>query len=188
MGDFEKEPTLIGKDRTATNQVPIITILMTAIALLAPVAIASYGYGFNVNISAILWSIYMDGYSTRFLFLDPFTLMMMIPFLMFRVASVYQITRYYQGKTTKGRARIAAVLGDAPFLFVYTMWLITMGIYGGLGLNLPSPIMMIVGLLLLWRLPMEDVTVPWESQEEPKSWWEEEQEEKIEPPADNQPW
>ena len=190
MGDFEKEPTLNGTDKSATSRVSIIAILMAVLAFLAPVAIAGYDFGFDyyININAILWGIYMDGYSIRFEFLNPFTLMMMIPFSLFRVASVYQLTRYYQGKTTKERARIAAILGDAPFLFVYGIWFITAGIFGGLGLNFPAPTMMLVGLLALWKYPAYEATVPWEGAESSTSWWEESSEEKTDTTADNQPW
>ena len=163
---------------------------MTVLAFFAPVASAGYasGLGYSVNISAVLWSFTIDPYYFGFQFFNPVNLFMMVPFLLFRVASVYQLTRYYQGKTTKGRARIAAFIGDAPFLVVYIFVFIVVGFYGGVGLNLPLPIMMIVGLLLLWRFPVADVTVPWEGTEEPKSWWEEKPEETTEPPADDQPW
>ena len=190
MGDFEKQPAAIDTEKKAANRVPIIALLMTVLAFLAPVASAGYasGYGYDITISSVLWAIYMDGYSIRFYFHPPVNLMTMIPFLMFRVASVYQITRYYQGKTTKGRGRLAAFIGDAPFLIVYAFVFIVMGFYGGVGLNLPLPIMMIVGLLLLWKLPAYEATVPWEGASESKSWWEEKSEDKTEPPTDNQPW
>ena len=190
MGDFEKEPTMIGKNKTSANRVSIITILMTVLAFLAPVALAGYtsGWDYNINISAILWSFYMSPYYTGFQFLYPGNLMMMIPFLMFRIASTYQLARYYQRKTTKGRARLAVALSDGPILFVYIIFLITAGISGVWGLNYPLPIMMFVGLLLLWRFPVEEPTVPWEGSEEPKSWWEEKPEETTEPPDDDQPW
>ncbi len=190
MGDFEKEPGLNGTSTTASNKVPIITFLMTILALLAPVALSGYIYHWDyyVNISAILWSFYMSAYSIGFQFLYPMNMMMMLPFLMFRIASVYQIARYYQGKTTKRRARLAAVLSDGPILFVYIFYLIAAGIYGGWGLNYPLPMMMIVSLLLLWKFPVREPTVPWEGSEEPKSWWEEKPEETTEPPDDDQPW
>lgn len=190
MGDFEKEPTITSTEKQGTNRVSIIALLMTGLTFLAPVALAGYSYGwdYSVNISAILWSFAISPYYSSFQFLNPFNLMMMIPFLLFRVGSTYQLTRYYQGKTTKRRARLAAVLSDGPILFVYIIFLITAGIYGGLGLNYPLPIMMIVGLLLLWRFPVREPTVPWEGSEEPKSWWEEKPEETTEPPAEDQPW
>lgn len=186
MGNIAKKPNLIGTDAIDTNRVSIIAIMMAALAFIAPVAVSDNGF-FYLVISAVLWSIYIDGYNIRFEFHNSFTLIIMIPFLMFRVASTYLIVRYYQRKTTKGRAIIGAILGDAPFLFIYSFLLIVMGIHGGWGLNLPVPIMMIVGFLLLWRFPVEEVTVPWESPEEPTPWWEEQLLDTKELPDDNQP-
>jgi len=190
MGDFEKVPELGNTGKADVNRAPPVAVLMVLIAFLAPVAISGYNYGYSffVNISAILWSVYWDGYNISFQFLNMFVVMSLIPFLMFRLAFVYQITRYYQGKTTRGRTTIAAVLSEAPLLVIYAIFMITSGIYGGLGLNFPSPIMMIVGFLLLWRFPLPQVTVPWEGIDEPTPWWEESPEEKTDSTADNQPW
>jgi hypothetical protein len=190
MGEFEKEPNPNGPDGPPTISVSIISLLMTFLAFFAPVGSAGYSYGnsYFVNISAILWSVYLDEWGFRFSFINPFTAMMMVPFVLFRVGSVFQLSRYFQGKTTKGRARIGAILADAPFLFVYGIWLFTMGITSGIGLNLPLPIMMIVGFLLLWKFPAFEPTVPWEGSDEFKPWWEEDTEEKAESTAENQPW
>jgi hypothetical protein len=187
MGDIAKEPKLIDTDARDTNRVSIIAIMMAALTFFAPVAVSGVGF-FYLVISAVLWSIYLNGYNIRFEFHNSFTLIIMIPFAMFRVASTYLIVRYYQRKTTKGRAIIAAVLGDAPFLFIYSFLFIMMSIYGGLGLNFPVPIMMIVGFLLLWRFPVEEVTVPWESPEEPTPWWGKKPPDTKESPDDNQSW
>lgn len=190
MGDFKRQTELGNKNTTSSNRVQITAVLMTLIAFLAPVVTAgySYGYSFYLNITAMLWSIYIDEYSFNFQFINVYSSLAMIPFLLFRVAFVYQIVRYYQGKTTRGRTVVAAVLSEAPFLALYVLYLFTFAFYGGLGLNFPTPIMMIVGLLLLWRSPVPDVVVPWEGADEPTPWWEEKPQEKTEPPADDQPW
>jgi hypothetical protein len=185
MGDFEKASESGYTTETKSNRTQIIAVLMALIAFLAPVTVAGYDYGYDfyLSITAMLWSIYMDGYSVRLQFIGPYSMITMIPFLMFRIGFVYQITRYYQGKTTRGRTVVAAVLSEAPFLALYVLWLITFAIYGVLGLNFPLPIMMIVGLLLLWRSPVSEATVPWEGADEPTPWWEEKRQEKTEPPV-----
>ena len=190
MGDFKRSKEFGVTDKTDSKSVQIIAILMALIAFLAPVAVTGYIYGYSSNfiITAMLWSIYMDGYSIHFQLLNIYSVLTVIPFLMFRVAFVYQITRYYQGKTTRGRTIIAAVLSEAPFLAIYIFYILISAFWGGIGLNFPLPIMMIVGLLLLWRFPMHEAIVPWEDIEEPTPWWEEDSEDKEEPTADNQPW
>jgi hypothetical protein len=190
MGAFERQTDLGNNNVIDSKRAQIIAVLMVLLALFAPVITSgySYGYSFYLMITAMTWSVYIDGVSPiRFEFLPSYALLGMIPFLMFRAGSVYLITRYYQGKTTKGRARIAAFIGDAPFIIVYSFLIIFGGL--GIGLNFPLPIMMFVGLLLLWRFPAYEATVPWEGMRDPVPWWEEEkQEEKTETSADNQPW
>ena len=191
MGAFERQTDLGDNNVIDSNRVPIVAGLMALLALFAPVATSgsSYGYSFYLMITAMTWSVYIDGVSPiRFEFLPSYALLGMIPFLMFRAGSMYLITRYYQGKTTKGRARIAAFIGDAPFIIVYSFLITFGGFSGGIGLNFPLPIMMFVGLLLLWRFPVPDVVVPWEGADEPTPWWEEKPQEKTEPPADDPPW
>ena len=187
MGDFGKKPELGHTEKADSNRAQIIAILMTLIAFRAPFAmtVSSYGYSFYLNITAMIWSMVMDEYGFSFQFLNIYSLMAMIPFLMFRVAFVYQITRYYQGKTTRGRTTIAAVLSEAPILAIYVLIIITSAIYSGWGLNFPLPIMMIVGLLLLWRFPVPEATVPWECADEPTPWWEESPEDKTESNSEN---
>jgi len=192
MGALERQTDLGNNTTIDSNRVPIVAALMSFLALFAPVATSGYSFGpsFYLIITATTWMIYIDGISAiRFEFIPSYALLGMIPFLMFRAASVYQIARYYQGKTTKGRARIAAFIGDAPFLILYSILIVVGGFSGGIGLNFPLPILMFVGLLLLWRFPIFEATVPWEGMSDPVPWWEEEkQEEKTETSADNQLW
>ncbi len=190
MGDFEIEPTMNITKKQVANRVSIVALLMSTLAFFAPVASSGYASGIDyfIIISAFFWALTISPHYFVFQFFNPITLMMMVPFLLFRIASVYQISRYYQGKTTKGRARIGAFIGDAPFLIVYMFIFITVGFYGGIGLNFPLPIMMIVGLLLLWKFPVHEATVPWEEEGEPTYWWENVSEDEPEPAADNQPW
>ena len=187
MGDLERETELGHTGKADSNRAPIIAILMTLIAFLAPFVMAgnSYGYSFYLNITAILWTLNMTEFGFSFHFIT-YSLLVMIPFLMFRVAFVYQITRYYQGKTTRERTTVVAILSDAPILALYVVYfIITSGIYGGIGLNFPLPIMMILGLLLLWRSPVPEVTVPWEGADEPIPWWDENPEDRTESTAEN---
>jgi drug/metabolite transporter superfamily protein YnfA len=192
MGAFERKTDLRNNNTIDSNRTQIVAGLMALIALFAPVATSgyNYGYSFYLMITAMTWSISIDGLNPiRFDFIPPYALLGMIPFLLFRAGSLYQIIRYYQGKTTKGWARIAAFISDAPFLIVYSFLIIFGGFYGGIQLNFPLPIMMVVGLILLWRFPVHEATVPWEGMSDPVPWWvEEKPEERTETSADNQPW
>jgi len=146
--------------------------MLTSIAFLTPVNTygGSYGYSFRLFIVSLLYTIHLSDYGIGISFSDIYSVMAVFPLLIFRIAFIYQIMRYYQGKTTKGRTTAGAILSDAPVLFT---WLVSVGIYGSWGLNFPLPIMMFVGLLLLWRFPASEATVPWEGAIEPIPWWEE---------------
>ena len=191
MGDFKKESGLEQTEKADSNRVYIIAILMILIALFAPFFVTGYssGYSVSLNITAMLWSIFIDEHGTHFQLISVYSSLAMLPFLFFRAAFVVQIIRYYQGKTTRGRTAIVAVLSEAPIIAIYIIGLIVYSmIYGGLGFSFPLPIMMMVGLLLLWRFPVPDVTVPWKGADEPTPWWEEKPQEKTEPPIDDEPW
>ncbi|KXH77341.1 MAG: hypothetical protein AM326_05240 [Candidatus Thorarchaeota archaeon SMTZ-45] len=190
MGDFKKELDVRPPNGTSSYRVQTIAVLMTLIALFAPIAVAGqyYGLSFYINITAMLWTIFMNEYGVTIQFFDLFVLLYLVPFHFFRIAFVFQIVRYYQEKTTRRRTAVAALLSEAPFLAFYILWLITFGALIGLGFNFPTPIMMIIGLLLLWRFPVSEVTVPWEGVSEPTPWWEEELKARTEPVSNDQPW
>ena len=179
----------------ASNRAPIIGVLMALIALFAPIAIAAYSYGstYDINILSMLWQLSVNAYEINFYFISSYlfviSLFSMLPFLLLRVGFAVQMTRYYQGKTTKGKTAAAAVISELPFILLFTISMIMMSIYGGFGLSFPLPLLMIIGLLVLWRFPLPEATVPWEGTDEPTPWWEDETEEKDEPPPDDdQPW
>ena len=191
MGISESETELGQKEKAESKRVLVVSILMVLIAFFAPFATSGYDYGssFYLNIAAILWSLSYDGYYFGFHFVGiPYSINM-IPYLMFRVAFVYQIARYYQGLTTRSRTAIVAVLSEAPILFMYTVWVFGTALYGGgaWGLNFPLPIMTTVGLLILWRFPVPEMKDPWSDADKSVSWWEKQTSDKNEFPSDNQP-
>lgn len=183
MREFKKEFDLGNPIGTSSTRVQTVAILMSLVAFFAPVAIAgqNYGMSFDINITAMLWTLFINEYAINIQFLDPFMLLYITPFSIFRIVFTIQIVRYYIGKTTRARTALAAVLSEAPFLALYFFWLLTFDIFFGIGLNFPSPIMMIIGLLLLWRFPISEVIVPWEGTSEPTPWWEEELKDRTEP-------
>ena len=189
MGDFESNSEIKHTTNDDKYRLQIIIILMALIAFLAPFAVNGYsaGYSFYLNITAMLWSFSIGEYSYGFQFITIYASLAMIPFLMFRLAFVWQIARYYQGKTTRRRTAFMATLSEAPILAIYVLMFFTFTIYGGWGLNFPLPLMMIVGLIILWRFPVSEATVPWEGVSEPIPWWEEQSIDKPGSSSDDQP-
>ncbi|MFW9786188.1 MAG: hypothetical protein ACFFE2_12625 [Candidatus Thorarchaeota archaeon] len=190
MGFSDTESERNQNNQTTSDRAILITVLMILIAIFSPFATSGYsGPGFYLVITSPTWMLYIEGgYGVHFEFLNPYVLFYMMPFLLIRVGPIYLITRYYQGRTTIGRARAGALLSDAPILVLYSFVVVIGGIFGGIGLNFPIPTVMIVGLFLLWRFPRHEPTVPWEGMTDPIPWWEEEKPEtQLEPSADNQP-
>ena len=192
MGIDENEPRQQRVDTATPSRLLSISVLMTMMAFLAPMASSGFysGWGFYLIIIAPIWTLNVEGgLWIHFQLFPPYLMITMLPFLLFRFGSVYLIVRYYQGKTTKGRAKIAAFLGDAPFLILYGFAMILSGVSIWGALNFPLPFMMFVSLLLLWRLPRPEATVPWEGMADPTPWWEEEKPEQTrESSNDDQPW
>ncbi|MFW9925367.1 MAG: hypothetical protein ACFFDM_01230, partial [Candidatus Thorarchaeota archaeon] len=113
----------------------------------------------------------------------------MFPFLLLRLALPYQLNKYYQNRTTRPRTAFAAVLADLPYIVVFLPLIIISIISGGMFYpSWPTPIMMIFGLLVLWRRPMPKAKVPWGEVESTKYWWEEEQSDTPSSNKSKTPW
>lgn len=144
-----------------------------------------YGYSFSLTIVALFYYIHISNYGAGLYFPDVYSSMSLVPFSIFRLAFAYQMIRYYQGKTTKGKTAAAAILSDTPILII---WFLSTGISGSWGLYFPLPIMMIIGLLLLWKFPAAEATVPWEGEAKPTPWWDKQVKTETESTNDDKPW
>jgi len=192
MGDY-KEGTVASKSSIHdTPRMPmLVDVLMIALAVLAPFAVMSYSsFSYNFIIQSLFWMIHLDSSGFYLQIIPPYAVFTMFPFLLIRLTLPYQMFRYYHGRTTRTRTAAVAILSELTFIAVFILQFVFSLISGGMifGISLPFPIMMIVGVLLLWRKPIPEVTVPWEGADEPTPWWEEKPQEKTELPADDQPW
>jgi hypothetical protein len=100
-----------------------------------------------------------------------YMILAMLPFLLLRVIPVYQIYRYYNGKTTRRRAFIASFAGDAIFLYTGLLPLVISILFSSSYSIYPLPFQSIVAVLILWRFTMPEPITPWKTKEKPKSWW-----------------
>ena len=165
-------------------------MIILIIGLFAPIMITMNFWGMDpqVDIQSMFWMYTQNPDISSFLgfYLNHvYALVSMFPFLLLRMVPVSQIYRYYNGKTTKKRAFIAAVIGDGVFLIVTFPSMILMAVISGFYFMIPLPFQMIVGILILWRSPLPEPTTPWVSQEEPKSWWEKSPDPQQKKPADD---
>ena len=185
MGDSERV-------RVPESQIPensrkpvLIAVVMLLLGLFAPFLITAYSdlWMSQITIQSYFWTFSSyGGFSITPLFILP----VMFPILLLRFVPILQIYRYYTGKTTRKRTYIICMFGDGFFLFYGILFLIIAIGYGGLLLALPFQLLF--GWIVLWRFPVPEPTTPWESESEPKSWWDKErkpQEEKQEKPTND---
>jgi hypothetical protein len=195
LGDSNIEKIDIeGSKSIGPNTSRLIVILTIILAAFAPLAFSYYGsyYGFwdtSLMITAVLWTVSWTQYGMNFQLVYPGSMMIIFPFFLLRLVLPYQINKYYQSRTTRSRTVIAAVIADIPFIILSIPVLIISLIGGGIFvINGPFPLMMIVGLLILWRKPMPKAQVPWDGVERTRSWWEEEESEDPPTKQSESPW
>jgi len=75
----------------------------------------------------------------------------------FRLVFVYQLIRFYEGKTTTGLLSLAGMIGETPaILFVtYTMMM------GFVGHIIPLPLHLLVAWVFLKARPPPELSTPW---------------------------
>jgi len=189
MGNF-KEDTIASKSSIHdTSRMPkLVGVLMLVLAVLAPFAVLGYSNFFNIQ--SLFWMLTLNQYGIHLDIIPPGAIFLMLPFLLIRLTLPYQMVRYYHGKTTRTRTAVVAILSESPFLAVFVLQLTFSLIISGMmfGISLPAPITMIVGLLLLWRKPIPEVTVPWDGTEKTRQWWDEASKVEQEPSKSEGPW
>ncbi len=191
MGDSDTEKNPVAGSGIADTNIPkLIVILLVILAAFAPLAVLYSGYwGYSLTIVAITWMMYSSEFGTTFELVNAYSLMVFFPFLLFRLALPYQINKYYKGRTTRGRTAVAAILAELPFFIIFIPSIILNMLGGGIFMtNAPVPIMMIAGILILWRLPMPEAKVPWDGVERSKYWWEEQVAEGSTSEQPESPW
>ena len=143
--------------------------LMAILALVAPISltISFREYGTIYSFSGLIW--HGTRFSTGIFRVENF-FGYFLPILCLRLISALQIVSYYRGNTTRKRTVLILLIGAGPYLLGNIVALISSLQFPGL-LIIPLPIQMIVGLMVLWRLPVPEPTKPWTEQEGSGSWW-----------------
>ena len=174
MGDFDKGN--VAESATHNPKSRLKTAIVLILGLFAPIMMSMFNYGWtnDLSIQSMIWMYNSSPYMFSFFgfsLIPPYAWASMFPFLLLRMVPVFQIHRYYNGKTTRKRAFIASFVGDGIFLVLVLPTLIMSIPFSSFYIMLPLPFQMIVAILILWRSPLPTPTTPWESEEKPKSWW-----------------
>ncbi|TFH11649.1 MAG: hypothetical protein E4H14_00385 [Candidatus Thorarchaeota archaeon] len=170
MSETQSKPAENEDSKQSRFQNPLLWGTMMAIlALLAPVSltISFREYETIYTFSALIW--HGTRFSTGIFRMENF-FGAFLPILCLRLASALQTANYYRGNTTRKRTALIILIGEGPYLLSNIVALFSFLQLPGL-LIIPLPIQMIVGLLILWRLPLPEPTKPWKEKEESGSWW-----------------
>jgi hypothetical protein len=184
MGDFEQGNAVESTNHSPKSRSKAVILLI--FGLFAPIMMMMNTWGMftEINIQSMFWMYSQSSYMPSFFgfsLIPLYAMTSMFPFLLLRMVPVFQIYRYYNGKTTRKRALIASFIGDGVILLFTTPTIILSFMSGMFYFYMiPLPFQMIAGFVMLWRCPLPEPTTPWEHITEQKSWWEK----KPEPPSD----
>ncbi len=93
-----------------------------------------------------------------------------------RPVFVYQLSRYFKGKTTRGRTIVVGIISELQLTLITGLFMLgsPMGIVYMIAV--PIPILLLLGLVSMWLVPVPELAVPWKELDDPKAWWEKESE------------
>lgn len=133
----------------------VICFVIGALALFAPIlASLELVFSRSATIMAMTWMygrIYLDA---AFGFVEPWQLVALLPFTIWRLGFVYQMYRYYSARSTRDMTVFLGVLTEMPLplissvsiLFGYSSALVTY-------VTIPTPFMLAGALIFLWLTP-----------------------------------
>jgi hypothetical protein len=158
----------------------VLTIVCPIMVLFHPIAggaglhfsIINLGFGFDYYFGQVEIWIY-----------EPLAFLSELVFVFFRFVFAVQIVLLYQGRTTKRKTILAGVLGELPILILSIsrdLVLLLQWLSGGISqsLMIPTPIILLLGLLLFKKYPSIDTI--WDDRSKSCDWWIESSMEKVE--------
>jgi hypothetical protein len=97
-----------------------------------------------------------------------------------RPVFAYQLSRYFKGKTSRERTIVVGVMSELQMPLITGVMLLylmtnpfTPFVYT---IVVPLPVLLLLSLIFMWRIPVVESHGPWKEVDEPKEWWDEEPE------------
>ncbi|MHA2208372.1 MAG: hypothetical protein ACXABV_04315 [Candidatus Thorarchaeota archaeon] len=145
----------------------LVTCLMGAVAVLMPyiVQISGTGPDTDMTVAAVTWMYQESSYNTGFRIFIPEEWLFSIPVSIPRLLFAYQMRRYYQERTSHVNTVLVGVFSEMPVpLIMAALFLANLSTPVPIFLPtvVPVPILIAVGLILMWRHPKSLPTTPWE--------------------------
>ena len=168
----EEPATSAAKDKPVNPTV--VGIMMTLVALFGPLVFSFLGYNeMHISVTAVLWIFASSPYYTYLDVANPSSVIAMMPFGFIRLAYAYQMFRFYKGRTTKKRTLTLGIVSELPFAILsipfFIMWILFP--YGLTPLTGPTPILLIVSILIIRFKPPLEPSEIWEELPTKKPWW-----------------
>ncbi|MHA2603023.1 MAG: hypothetical protein AM324_012950 [Candidatus Thorarchaeota archaeon SMTZ1-83] len=184
---LEEEPVTEETTRPELGRVPVdlrvVAFMIGALALFAPYMLVLQLDQGTFILDAMTWRFTRSDSYWWLTFMVDYMIMGTVPFTVWRAALVYQMYRYYQGRSTRRTTFLLAVVAEMIMvtadLVIY--YLIFPGYWGPL-LTIPTPLMLVGASVFLWMTPYPVPKTPFDDQTEPEKWWEQDTETEGIPP------
>ena len=154
-----------------------IGLVMILISLLMPAAVMIYYGSEGWQLMAMTWWVSFWGENPLIVILELHVLLVSTFLFTLRPIFVFQIIRYYNGKTTKKNTFVIGLMSELQVIiiagFVWVTTVITSPYPPGVVLSfyIPIPILFFMGYMLMEYIPAPDITRTWKTLENQKKWW-----------------
>jgi predicted RNA-binding Zn-ribbon protein involved in translation (DUF1610 family) len=164
----------------------IVCVVVGALALFSPFVVSIETTWGQVTFAAMTWGYITSGQGGGFHFFSLMEWVLVLTIGMWRVIFVYQMIRYYRGRSTRNQTILAGILAEIPLLSFYYWgtYASSMGVLSYL--VIPTPLMFVGALVFLWMTPYPVAVTHFDDQAEPDMWWQEETDSQIESPLEPQ--
>lgn len=177
----ERETTGLSKAEIPVD-IRVVAFIIGALALFAPIIFVIQPDRGTIVIDAMTWSYTSSDSYWWFSFMVDYLIVSSYPFTVWRIALVYQMNRYYRGRSSRRTTFLLAVVAEMVYVIFDLVYLhvIFMGYWGPL-LTIPTPLMLVGVAVFLWMTPYPVPATPFDDQPEPDQWWQENTNQEDEP-------
>ncbi|MFX1607102.1 MAG: hypothetical protein ACFFDD_14505 [Promethearchaeota archaeon] len=133
----------------------LVTVIAGVIVVLAPIIITLSPH---LSIRAMSW--FIEFQWSRFVIdYSPYLWFSTFPLTCPRLIFIYQISRYYEHKSSRAMTVLVGILTDIPMWFV-SLLLIYSGLWGPT-ISIPTPFMALFGIIMMWKWSYPEPQKPW---------------------------
>lgn len=134
----------------------VVVLALSLLALFAPMF--CYISSAAIYVFSATWIYIQSGHDVQLVF----QIMLAIPITALRFVYVYQVHKYYEGSTTRGKTLALGILADGPGFFLFLVMVValldpSLWLY----IFISTPLLFLSGTLILWRKPLPEPKTPW---------------------------